>query len=145
MINNLADYFLDEYEYYLKEIVYSKIDADSEKTECNLNCIDNINVVVEEGKKVCVTVTRTLQFEPENIFYLKVSFGAILMFDPQKVGEYDWHNINMAEEFKKNGQFVLNNLMSRISLQISQITSSFGQMPLILPPAVAQESADENV
>ena len=28
--------------------------------------------------------------------------------------------------------------MSRISLQIAQITSSYGQVPLILPPAIAQ-------
>ena len=40
--------------------------------------------------------------------------------------------MNMAAEFKENGAFVLNNLMSRISLQIAQITSSYGQVPFNL-------------
>ena len=59
----------------------------------------------------------------------------------EKVKEHDWHNMNMAAEFKENGAFVLNNLMSRISLQIAQITSSYGQVPLILPPANCARNA----
>lgn len=138
MITNLADYFAEEQEYYLKEISYRKIDNDIEKNvECSLNCSDNISVEVIADEKVEIIVTRTLEFEPENIFFLKVAFGAVVEFIPEKVNEHDWHNINMAEEFKENGYFVLNNLMSRISMQIAQITSSFGQMPLILPPVVA--------
>ena len=46
----------------------------------------------------------------------------------------------MAEEFRDNGKFVTDNLMSRISLMIAQITSSYGQSPLILPPVVAKNS-----
>ena len=53
--------------------------------------------------------------------------------------EYDWDKINLAEEFRENGEFVLGNLMSRISLLIAEITSSFGQIPLILPPAIASK------
>ena len=45
--------------------------------------------------------------------------------------------MNLAEEFRKNGQFVLGNLMNRISLLIAEITSSFGQAPIILPPSIA--------
>ena len=140
MIKNLSEYFLSEHEYYLKEIKYQKLDLEAgNDTECSLNCLDNINVETIADKQVEITVTRTLEFDPQNIFYLKVAFGALLTFNPKKVEEYDWHSINMAEEFKENGNFVLNNLMSRISLQIAQITSSFGQIPLILPPAIARE------
>ena len=42
----------------------------------------------------------------------------------------------MAEEFRENGDFVINELMSRITLMIAQITASFGQVPLILPPLI---------
>ena len=139
MIKNLSEYFLEEQEYYLKEIEYKKIDENlDDGVECTLNCIDNINVEVIADKQTIVTVTRTLKFDTQNIFLLKVAFGAVLKFDRQKVKEHDWHNMNMAAEFKENGAFVLNNLMSRISLQIAQITSSYGQVPLILPPAIAQ-------
>ena len=86
-----------------------------------------------------MTVTRSLSFEQNELFELTVSFGAILKFEPTRKNEYNWHEINMAEEFRKNGEFVTNNLMARISLLIAQITSSFGQPPFILPPHVASE------
>jgi hypothetical protein len=144
MVKNLESYFLNEQEYYLEEIQYERIENDEagNNVDCSLNCLDSINAVVNSNETVRLTVTRTLEFEPENIFRLKVAFGALLTFDPDKVMEYDWHNINMAEEFRENGEFVLNNLISRISLQIAQITSSFGQMPLILPPTIASERAE---
>lgn len=75
------------------------------------------------------------------MFELSVSFGAVLDFDEKRKSEYDWRNINMADEIKENGEFVLSNLFSRISLLIGQITGSFGQQPLILAPTLAP---DEN-
>ena len=44
-----------------------------------------------------------------------------------------------AKEFEKHGDFVLENLMNRISLLISEITSSFGQSPIVLPPTIISE------
>ena len=90
-----------------------------------MNCIDNIEVQVNEDK-VRLTVKRVLKFKPEEIFELSVSYGAILKIKAEKRGDYDWENINLAEEFRENGQFVLGNLMNRISLLIAEITSSFG-------------------
>lgn len=72
------------------------------------------------------------------MFCLSVAFGADLKFDPQKVNDYNWHEINLAEEFRDNGKFVTDNLMSRITLLIAQITSSFGQPPIVLPSSVAK-------
>ena len=46
---------------------------------------------------------------------------------------------NLAKEFEKHGDFVLGNLMNRISLLISEITSSFGQSPIVLPPTIISE------
>lgn len=87
-----------------------------------------------------MTVNRVLKFDPEEIFELSVSYGAILKFKHEKKEDYDWNNINLAEEFRENGQFVLANLMNRISLLIAEITSSFGQTPLVLPPSVAPKN-----
>ena len=56
-----------------------------------------------------------------------LSYGAILKIKKERKEEYDWDKINLAEEFRENGEFVLGNLMSRISLLIAEITSSFGQ------------------
>lgn len=70
---------------------------------------------------------------------LSVSFGAELKFNNRK-SEQDWMKINLAEEFMQNGDFVTTQLMSRISLLIGQITSSFGQQPLILPTMLAKKN-----
>lgn len=138
MIKNLQDYFLPEQEFYLNKISYERIDVSSVKKEFSLNCSDNISVRICSEDKFKVIVTRKLTFEPEEVFNLVVSFGADLVIKPQKKGEHDWEHINLAEEFRDYGGFVTNNLMSRITLLIAQITSSFGQQPLLLPPTVSQ-------
>lgn len=138
MITNLADYFLPEQEFYLQNITYDRIENTTDSENHTLNCLDNISVDTNDDT-VKITVTRTLKFEPEELFSLTVSFGAILKFNPQNKFEYKWREINMAEEFRYNGDFVIGNLMQRITLQIAQITSSFGQSPIILPPSVSKK------
>ena len=138
MIPNLIDYFEAEQEFYLDKILYNRIDKKEQANEYSLNCIDNIEVAVNENI-VKLTITRALKFDPEEIFELSLSYGAILKIKKEKKEEYDWDKINLAEEFRENGEFVLGNLMNRISLLIAEITSSFGQIPLILPPTIASE------
>ena len=123
----------------MHKIEYDRIDTIASPKEVLLNCADNINVEVNEKNEVKIIVTRTLTFDPEEMFRLVVAFGANLKLEPQKMMEYNWHELNLAEEFRENGNFVIDNLMSRISLLIAQVTSSFGQSPLILPPSVAKK------
>lgn len=137
MISNLEDYFEDEQVFYLDKVFYNRIDKKNQAEEYSLKCVDNIEAVAEE-EKVRLTVKRVLQFEPKEIFELSVSYGAILKIKEDKKS-YAWDKIDLAEEFRENGQFVLGNLMSRISLLIAEITSSFGQPPLILPPVIASK------
>lgn len=138
MIKNLSEYFLPEQEFYLQSISYERIEKSIDQKEHSLNCIDNIRVNVYGKEKIRIIVTRSLNFDPEEMFSMSVSFGAILKFNPDKYEDYDWHNINLADEFKNNGDFVIGNLAARISLQIAQITSAFGQMPIVLPPTIAK-------
>lgn len=136
MISNLVDYFENEQEFYLDKVLYNRIDKKEHIKEYSLNCIDNIDVDINQDI-VKLTVKRVLKFEPEEIFELSVSYGATLKIKKEKKQDYDWNKINLAEEFRENGQFVLGNLMNRISLLIAEITSSFGQEPLILPPVIS--------
>ena len=138
MIKHLSEYFLPEQEFYLQNISYNRIEKTVDEKEHSLNCVDSIKVDVDGKERVRVTVTRDLYFEQNELFDLAVTFGAILKFNPVKKDEYKWHEINMAEEFRENGEFVTNNLVARISLLIAQITSSFGQMPLVLQPSVTK-------
>ena len=69
---------------------------------------------------------------------MSVVFGADLKFNERKT-EVKWDELNIAEEFRANGDFVTAQLMSRMSLLIGQITSSFGQQPIIPPLALAKK------
>ena len=138
MIENLEKYFLPEQTYYLNGITYKIIETSAVERE--LNCIDNINVEVNDADGVKLILTRTLKFAPEGIFELSISFGALLKFDEKVKDEINWHEIKLAEEFGINGDFVLRNLLDRISLLIAEITASFGQSPIIVPPVIAREN-----
>nr|DAM90370.1 MAG TPA: Protein-export protein secB, Greek key beta sheet.35A [Caudoviricetes sp.] len=135
MIKNLADYFEEQQEFYLDKISYNRIEIGVQAPKHMLNCIDRIEANVNEDI-VKLTVSRTIKFDPEEIFKLTVIYGAILKFKKEKKEDYKWREIDLAKEFKENGGFVLENLISRTSLLIAEITSSFGQPPVILPPVV---------
>ena len=143
MIRNLSEYFKPELEIFLDTVSYKRIENVNDKCEQELSllCQDNLKAMLSEDG-VRIIVTRTLMFEPEALFALNVSFGADLKFNERKV-EHEWTEINLAEEFGENGDFVTGQLMSRISLLIGQITSSFGQQPIILPSMIAKKGKTE--
>ena len=135
MIENLSSYFSPKQEIYLNNISYNIIKKNELAEEYNLTNIDNAHVdVYEDG--INLTIERVLEFEPEGLFRLSVSFGANLQFVQEKKSEIDWEKINLAQEFIENGDFITVNLFSRISLLISQITSAYGQPPIITPPMI---------
>lgn len=136
MIKNLAEYFEETQEFYLDKVTYNRIETKNTLQSYRINCTDRIDVDLQE-QQVKITVERTLALEPREMFEVSVSYGAVLKFKDGKKDEHDWGNINLAEEFQKNGEFVLDNLMSRMSLLIAEITASFGQTPIILPPGIA--------
>lgn len=138
MINNFSECFMSEQEFYLDKIFYNRIEKNETTQEYLLNCIDNLETIVKEDK-VNLIVRRSVRFEPKEIFELTVSFGVILKIKKEKMDEYDWSSINLAEEFQTNGNFVLDNIMSRITMLIAEITSSYGQNPIIVPPVIAQK------
>lgn len=81
-----------------------------------------------------------MKIQGKEIFELTITFGVVLKIKEEKMNEYDWNSIPLAEEFQTNGNFVLDNIMSRISLLVAEITSSFGQNPIIVPPMIAQKN-----
>ena len=144
MITNLKQYFLDEYQYALESIYYNlnQEKPGQETGERELRCIDNIQVKKYYETGLYVTHTRKLQFVPAGAFDLSVSFSAIVRFDETKKGEVDWENEDLAKAFKKDGKFLLDNLVSRSALLIAEITASYGQFPLITMPHIPAGGRD---
>lgn len=140
MIENLAEYFQPEQEIFLDGIYYKKVDSANNNTgqDVALACQDSVRASLTENG-VRIILVRNLVFDPDILFKLTVSFGANLRFNERR-SEHDWMKVNLAEEFIKNGDFITAHLMSRISLLIGQITSSYGLQPLMLQPVLAKQT-----
>ena len=133
MLKDLASYFEPTHEFYLNSISYERKSDEFSQEPRELTCVENIGVTLNEDV-ITVILKRTLKFDPSGIFELVVSFGANLRFVKEKKDEVEWEKINIAEEFRDNGDFVLANLAARTSLLIGEITASYGQNPLMTPP-----------
>ena len=144
MIANLQDYFRTEIGIFLDAVEYKRVEEPNTevKTEIALRCQDNVSVSLNEGG-VRILITRNVTFDPEKLFTLSVTFGADLKFTDRK-SDHNWKDINLAEEFMENGDFVTSQLVSRISLIIGEITSSFGQQPILLPAFLAKKHTEES-
>ena len=132
-------YFNPRHEFYLNDIDFKRC-LNEVGGVVSISVTDSLKADLrDEG--VLLMFTRTLKFDPQAIFDLSVSFGAELLFNPDTKDEVDWNTFDLSDEFINNGKEILNNLASRTSLLISQITASFGQTPIITPPAfISQDS-----
>lgn len=126
--------FENNYQFYLKDIDYNAISVGpiSEKIDVSLNDELSFNFNYE-NKAFDFEVRRTVSFTPNALYQLSVSFGAKLIIreDAPELKNIDWN-----DEFKSNSICInlIQSLMARISVLISQITSSYGQNPLVTPP-----------
>ena len=99
--------------------------------QLKLNVKDTIVAqVLTPGVKV--TYNRSLQFEPDGPFTLSVTFGVLLVFNPGTKNEVDWHNIDVAAEFKKNCPQFVDIMMSKAALLVAEITNASGGNPIII-------------
>ena len=139
MIANLKDYFEPSQEIFLDSISYNKIENTEVYPEKDifLICQDNVRASIE-ASGVKILLTRSLTFDPNVLFHLSVTFGTLLKFNKKK-NDIDWEKLDLAEEFRENGEFATSQLMNRISLLIGQITSSFGQQPIMLPTSLIKK------
>jgi len=130
---NFAELFNSNYSYFLKEIGYQVITVGNIQDKVDIVVKDNTTFEMLDKTHLQVVVERNVRFEPNIVYELKVSFGAIL--ELKNISEIE-RDIDWNQEFKKSneGLAVIQGLLTRISLQISQITSSYGLNPIVTPP-----------
>lgn len=134
---DFSRYFHPDHKIYLENVNYEHIKAPAGKLR--MNCKDTIVAHLAEPVGIKVTFNRTVSFEPEGLFYLSVSFSAIMRFNEETKDEISWKGLDIASEFRQNGGAVLHNLSSRAALLIAELTSSSGQSPLITPTGTAKQ------
>ena len=136
MIMNMQDFFSPTYEYYLDKVNYAHKTKSSDNTAYTLNCADNISTRIVEDSKLQVTISRSLEFSPDDLYSLSVSFVVVLTILDGKKDEL-LSIKELSSELAKGGQFFLADIISRMSSLISNITASYGQPPVITPPVIA--------
>lgn len=135
-------YFLHDRRVFLDNINYETLKTDIQQKEVKLNCKDTILAQVT-ARGVKINFNRALNFDPEGVYSLSVTFGVMLIFDPSTKDEIEWSKIDVAGEFKKSCPQLITVMMSRASLLVAEITSASGQAPLITPAAPAQSAQNK--
>lgn len=132
---NIRDFFSPTYEFYLDNIDYTHKTKSSTTTAYTLNCVDNLSAQMISDSTLQVKITRKLEFTPDDLYSLSVTFIVLLQIVDEKNEELASLE-NLSMELVKGGHFFLSDIMSRISALISDITASFGQPPVVTPPSL---------
>lgn len=133
----LKNFFLPNYQTYLKEIEFKRLDNNTEGLQqINMNIMDDLDVNFEKEHKVGIVFSRQIIFQPSVLFTLKVSYGAILeLYENIKNIDAD----TIKQELIHSNQEPLTDIIARASQQISQISMSLGMSPIITQPFFIQD------
>ena len=130
---NFIETFNENYSYFLKEIHYRVITVGNIQDKIDIMIGDCLTFNMLDDSHLEIIVGRNVKFEPNVVYELSVSFGAVLELkeNSRLAIESDWKN-----DFIKSpeGNTIIQGLLSRVSLQIAQITSSYGLNPIVTPP-----------
>jgi hypothetical protein len=129
-MENFNQYFIKEKNLFLENINYETVKSDK-KAMMRLGCRDTVVAQLIGERGVKIIFNRRLAFEPEALFTLSVSFGVFLRFDPSRMGEVNWQEVNIVNEFTKANPAIMSELNARTTLLVSQITSSAGGVPIV--------------
>ncbi|WP_040627782.1 hypothetical protein [Solobacterium moorei] len=97
---------------------------------------DTFKLIECSKEKFVVDITRTVEFEENQLYKLKVIVREEFTIDQEKT----FSNFQNFDEFKKELNKKLVSFVNQspayneISLVIGQITSMFGNVPVVLPP-----------
>lgn len=127
---NYNDYFEDQYQFSLDNVTFNSINAAVSKP-IDLKITDSfIPIVLNDG--ISVKYSRHLHFEPAAVFDIVVSLNFRLKAKPDKTA--DLPSINWSVALKdESANIYWSNIISRASNIIANLTSSYGQAPIITP------------
>ena len=124
-------YFLTECNVFLHHLEYDMLSLDGEP---KLTVTDSASAYDVSDDKVRVEISRTVSAALGKLFTIRAVFGILLKKNPLVMNEIDWSTVNVAEELIKNRKPLVNNVASRLSMLIANVTSSSGVIPVITPP-----------
>ena len=129
-------------EIFLSNVNYNMSFVVNTNGETHLVVKDWLEVSLENAK-IKVIFSREVKTEPVELFELNVAMGCLLPIKEEFLKDSNWKIDELNKEIKDDKR-ILSGLISRVSLLISQITSSYGQSPIITPPNFIEQKSDES-
>lgn len=129
------EYFTGNCSISLENVHYEKLDE--LEVEVDLAVKDNlkINDVSSSSDHIEIIISRNLSFRPRSLVDITVSFGIILELNEKYKGTNKPDLDTLKSELFTKDSVIASIVMSRISLLISQLTSSYGERPIVTPPS----------
>lgn len=132
-MSNFDEYFTGGCSISLKNVVYKKL-AEIE-ADVSLNVKDNLDIHKEGSDNIELIISRNLSFTPYSMVDIDVSFSVFLELNDKYKGDKQLDYTLIKKEILNKDSVIMSIIMSRISLLISQLTSSYGERPIITPPS----------
>jgi len=129
MLDNIQTYFKDQYQFSLKKVSYDRLEI--EPVNAALSISDQIDASIND-RSLFVTFSRNIYFDPESAFTLSITFDAVLGIKDDMLESAQ--NVDWKKELIETDNPYMANILSRVSSIIANITSSYGQPPVITPP-----------
>lgn len=134
-MEKLRDCFTREKQVLLKSVNYFA-DRDFKRLENTIHalCKDSIEIYEKSKDKLILEVVRDVNFEPEKLFSIRVSYLIEHHIKDELIGQLQWNDIDLEKEVYNDIPYFSGDQFDYVSLLISQVTSSFQSPPLITPP-----------
>ncbi len=138
-MNPEKKYFAGECSLSLLNVKYDRKDEIETDVELILQDSLDIQNINEKSEDIEFIVSRHLSFKPECFADISVSFSVILKLNDEYRHAESLDYKALKQEMIGPDSVIIPMIMSRISLIISQLTSSYGERPVVTPPSFMRQ------
>ena len=132
------EYFTGSFSIALENVVYNKLDEIEGEVSLRIDDVLEIKENKTNVENITAIITRSFSFEPKSLVEVSVSFEVVLELN-DKYKNSDKLDLSLIrKELISEDSVIMSIVMSRISLLISQLTSSYGERPIVTPPSVME-------
>lgn len=129
------EYFTGSFSIALESVVYNKLDEIEGEVSLRIDDVLEIKENKTNVENITAIITRSFSFEPKSLVEVSVSFEVVLELN-DKYKNSDKLDLSLIrKELISEDSVIMSIIMSRISLLISQLTSSYGERPIVTPPS----------
>ena len=123
------------YRYKLQNISY--VSKEEEDDSEPFSFYDEYKLLESNSEKITIDYTRYAKTNTGILFDLSITFRIEHFYNNDQ--DYDLDDYDIPEEIDSNIDFFSADLISKVSLLIAEITSNFGQFPIITNPSFTKE------